>query len=165
MASKAKRVGRPRKFTPALATEICRRIAEGQPLTKICKLEGMPHYATIMRWLDADSSFRERYARAREASADTLAHKIQDLAERVEAGKVDAHAGRVAIDAMKWIASKLKPKVYGERSHIEHSGAVTLSVKDCAPDWMRDRLEAETVEVIEVRESLLPPPAQGETEH
>ena len=91
MAREAKRVGRPSNYTPALATEICRRIAEGQPLTKICKLKGMPHYATVMRWMDANASFRERYARARESSADTLAHMIQDLAERVEAGKVDAH--------------------------------------------------------------------------
>ncbi len=141
MASKAKRVGRPSKFTPALATEICRRIAEGEPLGKICRDPAMPAYRTVLGWRVTNDEFAQLYARAREDAADTLADRICELAERVEKGELDAHAGRTAIDALKWVASKLKPRVYGDRAHLEVSGGLKVeTVKDHAPEWMQEML-------------------------
>jgi len=34
-------------------------------------------------------------------------------------GKIEPNVARVAIDAIKWTASKLKPKKYGERTYAE----------------------------------------------
>ena len=67
-----RRPGRPSKFTPELTEAICHRIAEGEPLTKICKDDGMPHYITVLRWRHEHEEFRNDYARAREDAADTL---------------------------------------------------------------------------------------------
>jgi hypothetical protein len=81
------------------------------------------------------------YARAREDCADTLADKICDLARRVETGELDYNAGRVAIDALKWIASKLKPKAYGDRQAIEHQGEVKVfQAKDHCPEWLQQAI-------------------------
>ncbi len=143
MARKAKvnGVGRPSTYTSTIAAEICRRIAEGEPLVKICRDPAMPAYRTVLGWRVTNDEFAQLYARAREDAADTLADRICELAERVEKGELDAHAGRTAIDALKWVAAKLKPKVYGERSHLEVSGGLKVeTVKDHAPEWMRDQL-------------------------
>jgi hypothetical protein len=95
---------------------ICERIAQGTPLTVICADEGMPALGTVYRWIESDETFRDRYTRAREDQAETLADQIQRLADAVDhsdRGAVDK--ARLQIDARKWVAAKLKPKVYGDR--------------------------------------------------
>ena len=37
---------------------------------------------------------------------------------RVEKGDLDANAGRVVIDTYKWIAARLKPQVYAEKTSL-----------------------------------------------
>ncbi len=154
--------GRPSTYTRAIADEICRRIAEGEPLTKICRSPNMPAYSTILGWRVGDmgdGEFSEKYARARQDGADALADKIRELAERVETGKLDPNAGRVAIDALKWIASKLKPRSYGDK--LELAGKVgTLDVVDQAPDWLKAAIKEKAAEVAAAQEAGAP--AQGD---
>lgn len=114
-------MGRPSKFSDELADDICERLAEGESLRSICRDDGMPRLATIFRWL-ADprmASFRDQYERAREAQADTYADEIVDIADGVAAAREgvgpDPVRDRLAVDARKWVASKLKPKRYGDR--------------------------------------------------
>ncbi len=57
-----------------------------------------------------------RYARAREEQADFYADEIITIADT----EPDAAIARVRIDARKWTASKLRPKVYGDR--VQHGG-------------------------------------------
>src|SRR5690606_8241724 len=98
--AKAK-TGRPSSFNEAVANEICERIADGESLRKICEDEGFPERRTIFRWLANPEhvEFRRQYALAREASADADDDDIRDIASRVEDGKLDPQAARVAIDA------------------------------------------------------------------
>lgn len=107
-------------FTPELGDEICAQIAEGQSLRKILTSKKMPAMSTVMRWLREDdkSDFQEQYAHAREAGADALADDIQDIADKVLKKTYDPHSARVAMDGKKWIASKLKPKVYGDKLDV-----------------------------------------------
>lgn len=79
----------------------------------------MPDHRTIWRWMNSDESFCERYARAIQSRALAHADAIDDLAHRVETGQLPPDAGRVAIDAKKWVASRLLPKVYGDRQQVE----------------------------------------------
>jgi hypothetical protein len=94
---------------------ICEQIADGKSLRSICSQEGMPVKYTVLRWLQADPEFAERYAQARVQAADALAEELQDLADQAIREPEKANAIRVAIDAKKWIASKLRPKAYGDR--------------------------------------------------
>lgn len=132
--------GRPTDYSEALAADICARLATGEPLVKICRDEHMPGTSTVYRWLAAHEPFRDMYARAREDQADTLADEILDIADEdpavvfekehtssgeLEVARVDSAAvnhQRLRIDARKWIASKLKPRKYGEKVTQEHVG-------------------------------------------
>lgn len=83
----------------------------------------MPGFRTALDWLDDEdkSDFRTKYARAREAQADLMDAKILEVAD---ASKSETAASdRVKIEAYKWRAEKLKPKVYGQRTTTELTGA------------------------------------------
>ena len=109
-------MGRPSDFTPEIANDICERLAEGESLRTICSAEDYPDRTTVRRWIKANDEFRLQYAHARECQAETYAEKIVDDAMSA----TDAAIGRLRMDALKWAASKLAPKKYGDK--IAHVG-------------------------------------------
>ena len=131
--------GRPSSYTAEVADTICERLALGQSLVKILQDEDMPPYRTVCRWLSANEQFRLNYARAREDAAELMASEMVEIAD--SATDTDSAAcARVRVDTRKWVASKLKPKVYGDRVDVN----TTLDVRT-TPD---DRLESRLLELI-----------------
>ncbi len=121
--------GRPPSINRSVIEEICKRLADGESLRGICADAHIPDTSTIRRWLaHADAKdmppvyaeFRIQYAHAREDQADALADEILDEARVITAET--ANAKRVLIDALKWRAGKLKPKVYGPKVDHEITG-------------------------------------------
>ncbi len=160
------RPGRPSTYTSSMAEQICERIAEGEPLTRICKDRQMPAYRTVLGWRVANEEFQHMYARAREDAADTLADQIRELAGRVEKGKLEPNAGRVAIDALKWIASKLKPRQYGDRAQLDVAARVDVTARasDFCPEWMREQIEESSRSLGEGAEQSTPPESLDDTD-
>jgi hypothetical protein len=78
-----------------------------------------PGYTTIYKWLREHVAFAEQYARAREDQADTYADQMAYIADTDE----DVQRAKLKIDTMKWVASKLKPKKYGDFKAVELTGA------------------------------------------
>lgn len=114
-------VGRPSKYSDDLADFICSELADGKSLRAICAQDGMPCRITVFKWLRENPAFSSQYARARDAQADLYAEEIVEIADTA-ADKEDAPAKKLRVDARIWIASKLKPKVYGNRLTQEVSG-------------------------------------------
>lgn len=121
----AKPLGRPSDYTPELGIEICVQIAEGKSLRSICKADDRPSMVTIFTWLDKHPEFLNHYTRAKEQQADASSEDITEIADEVRRGLIDPQAARVAIDAYKWTASKLKPKKYGDKLDIDQNSNVT----------------------------------------
>lgn len=129
---------------------VCEGIAAGKSLRKVCEEHSFP-LSTVMHWRNDDRAFLEQYTRAREDQADFYADQIMDIADApiletpVGKDKDDEEAKLVTraemerrkqqIDARKWIASKLKPKAYGDK--LDLSGGVSLTVPD---DQLESRL-------------------------
>lgn len=118
-------------FTDDLAEEICERLIEGESLRSICRDDHMPSAATVCRWQVERSEFAEQYARARAAQADTLADELLDIADD---DAEDVNRSRLRVDARKWIASKLKPKSYGDKMDVNHGGNVNVTLESDAKD-------------------------------
>lgn len=119
MVTNTNRGGRPSIYSEAIAEEICERLADGESLRNICRSDGMPKMTTVLEWVDNDrESFRGRYARARDAQAETALAEIQEIEEN--ATPETANLAKVQIAAKQWRASKLAPKRYGDR--IQHVG-------------------------------------------
>lgn len=110
-------MGRPTLFNEALVDCICRRLVDGESLRKICLDEDMPDRHTVIRWKNENETFCAQYARAREDQGDTY----QELGLEAALNAEDAAKGRLAWDAYRWTASKLKPGTYGDK--VQHANA------------------------------------------
>jgi hypothetical protein len=120
----------PVEYTPETAKEICKMLEAGLTLTQICQIPEMPHISTVYDWQDAFPDFAENYARARARQADTLANRVLDEAMNSH----DAPIGRLRMDALKWYASKLAPKKYGDKVEIEQTGNQNFKISFSVPD-------------------------------
>lgn len=107
--------GRPSTFTQAVADEICERIALGNSLRSICRGDDMPSMATVFKWLTQQPSFAEQYTHAREAQADAIVDDILDIADDKS---LDPNDRRIRIDSRKWLAGKMRPKKYSDKTLI-----------------------------------------------
>lgn len=133
-----KKLGRPTKFTPELATEICERIAEGEPLRAICRDEHMPYWRTVYDWLVVHDDFNTRFARARETGFDAIAEQCMDIADDERHDWINTQKGevtnevaigraRLQVDTRLKLLAKWSPKRYGDKQAVELSGSVALT--------------------------------------
>ena len=106
--------GRPTKFSDELAATICRRLADGESLRRVCESPDMPSRESVRAWLRDNSDFRDKYAIARQDHADALSDEAME-AVRGATDAASASVARVKLDAIRWIASKLNPKIYGDK--------------------------------------------------
>lgn len=108
-----------RHWTPQekaeLMKEIIERMIAGQSIASMGKLPHMPVASGIVEWFMADHESRERYVRAREIAAEVFAQEIIEISDdKTE----DPNSRRVRIEARKWVASKLLPRIYGDRIEV-----------------------------------------------
>jgi hypothetical protein len=95
----------------------------------------LPGHTAIMQWLGEDATLADKYARAKEAQADWMADEMIEIADDGRRDQVvDPETGRISpdhdhisrarlrVDTRKWLASKLRPKKYGERTTQEITG-------------------------------------------
>lgn len=112
------------KYTPELADEICARVMAGQTIPQIAKLEHMPSYVTIYRWLNTYEGFAKEHAKALELSSHADAALMQETRNAVIRGDIEPDVGRVAMHASEWLASKRNAKMYGDKpAGFEGQGA------------------------------------------
>jgi hypothetical protein len=134
-------------FTQDIADTICERIADGESLRSICADEAMPSTSTVCKWLAAEPSFSEQYARARELQADALFDEILEIADDgtndwMERKNADDQSigwrengealrrSQLRVDARKWMAGKLQAKKYGDKLDLNHSGTIGTMSED-----------------------------------
>lgn len=134
--------GRPADYTQAIGDAICERLADGESLRAICLDEGMPSKSAVFRWLGQNDAFRDQYARAREEQAEHYADElvgisdeddtiVKDMGDGLTAVVFDSVAvarNKLRIDTRKWVASKLKPKKYGDKLELAGNAESPLTV-------------------------------------
>lgn len=114
---------------------ICEMVAECRPLMDIAKEVGVG-FGYLSDWLSRPEHL-EKYARAREAQADRHAEEILRIADDGKSDTyIDEHGNervdqevvarsKLRVDARKWLASKMRPKVYGDK--LDLGGHVGMS--------------------------------------
>ena len=123
--------GAPELYTHKLAEKVCSYIADGLSLRSIQKISGMPSRFTIFNWLKNKPEFLNLYVRAKEDCAEHFAEEMVEIADDAQVLEDSAavNRARLRVDTRKWIASKLKPKKYGEHLEIDqHVSADSILV-------------------------------------
>lgn len=119
---------------------ICAKTADCVPMRTIAAEIGVS-WATLAAYINATPERIEQYARAREAQADKFAEDIIQIADDGlndtftdadgnERTNQDVIArSRLRVDARKWLASKMAPKRYGDKTEAEvtHKGGFTVT--------------------------------------
>lgn len=123
--------GRPSSYSIDVANEICNLLATHTiSMKRICALyDHIPDESTIRRWRLHNIEFRLQYLEAKRQQSDLMIEEIDDLINEVSYYR--DHEGNERIDApsvaiatarannRKWMASRLMPKLYGERQQTE----------------------------------------------
>jgi hypothetical protein len=116
---------------------ILQRVINGEGIATICRDASMPSKAIVFRWLAANEAFRQAYKVAAELRGEHIFEEALEIANqqpprvivqtgenttesRVDAGAVQ-HA-KLKIDTLKWAASKLNPKRYGDKIDVTSGG-------------------------------------------
>jgi hypothetical protein len=107
------------EYTPELAVAICEALAEGEGLHSICKRLNVAR-RTVRSWVERDAGFATRMQLARRYGHDCWAEEIIELADAVRssASNAEVNAARLAVDARKWLLSKLRPELFGDRVEL-----------------------------------------------
>jgi transposase-like protein len=116
------------------------------PVGRACKVHKVPK-TTILQWRDKTPEHQELYARARSTVVDHWAEEVLTVSDETPSTFTDANGSvridgaavqhaRLRVDSRKWLLSKLRPKVYGDKVTTEVTGAdggpitsVTLGVE------------------------------------
>jgi hypothetical protein len=141
---------------------ILERISGGQSLMGAVKAMGIP-YATAKYHLRKNEALKKEYYSAIEERGDYLADELVDLSDEMPPADLDpalinawVNRQRLRIDARKWTASKLRPKMWGDKidvsvTHTQISitqalesaeGRLIDNVSDITPNDTKDNLES-----------------------
>ena len=116
--------GRPPVYSSDVWKSIFDRVGGGSSLTTALKETGLS-YTHAYRLMDADPKLAEAYERAKKDRASRMAEEIIELAdapipEHLQGVEISAWVNqkRLQVDARKWVAAKLHPKVYGDKIDV-----------------------------------------------
>lgn len=132
IAPQKKKTGRPSKYTPEIAQEMCKMLADGIPLREICRQEGFPAWRTVYDWMYQDDALGEEgvglsaaIARAREVGQDAIAEQIWIEINQEPERILTEGGGRVDPGYVQWqrvkaeiglkLLAKWNPKRYGDK--------------------------------------------------
>ncbi len=136
----------PTKKTPQMLNKICEQIALGKSLRSICKDKEMPSLKSVVKWLNEDKDFQDKYSVARENRGDLYGEMINDIALEVLTGKIDWQRARVTIDALKWTSARMSPKKYGDRQDITVKQTSYVQELAKVQDIIKERMEQKNLE-------------------
>lgn len=138
------KTGRPTIYTSELADRICDLLATDTAcLDEICaKNPDLPGHDSIYKWRHRHPEFAEKYLHAMHSRSHLYAEETLKIA-REKSTYLDAEGnnkidpGYVAwqkmnVNLRQWHASKLAPKVYGDKTQVENT--VTVKHEDTLKD-------------------------------
>jgi len=122
-------MGRHSEYNDEIGVEICRVVSNStKMLEDLCdEHENWPSANAIYEWRIRHPHFGEMYAKAKQCQIEPLVSsiltKVRDHSKdyyEPEPGKKavnTAHTARLKmeVDAIKWLAGKLSPRLYGEK--------------------------------------------------
>jgi len=134
----------PFEWTQEIEDEILNRIGDGEAIRNICgtgRDDWLPSWPTVNKRLAEDAEFASRYARAREAQADKLFDECLAIADSQEGDVITVDGveqvnhdaiqrARLRIDTRKWMAGKLRPKVYGDKIELDNKHSLSDPLQD-----------------------------------
>ncbi len=159
--SSLKRSPRPYiQFTQEKANLILSLMAEGMMLVEICERDDMPSMGGVWQWRMKNPDFDMKLSRAREALGDQFAWEVRRVADDSTADT--APADRIKMDAYRWLAAKMYPKQYGDKTVTELTGTVEHVQRHVVDITQLSQDKLDALEGVLIEAKALPGPPDGE---
>lgn len=100
---------------------VCTLIATGKSIEKACQLAGVTEYR-YTKWLAELPAFEQAVRRARAIIVDRRVDRIAEVART----EPDVNRAALIIKTDQWLASKLIPKVYGDRLDLNITQTIDI---------------------------------------
>jgi hypothetical protein len=129
---KLKKTGRPSTYSIEMGKEICDVLSTSSlGIKKLCLANShWPHPDTIYQWLKNHEEFSDQYARGKKLQVEVLVDEILEIADDAANDNMIAiNSAKLKIDTRKWIASKLVPRLYGDKIQSEVTGLNTQLIE------------------------------------
>lgn len=138
-------------------------VADGSSLREIARALNLK-VTTLHDAITRHPQSLERYERARELQADIEADEIKEIADN----EPDASRAKVRVDVRKWRASKMRPKIYGDKLDLNVTQQVDVAgaLQEGRARYVRPMSDQQNVidaEVIEVKQVDKPSSADSES--
>lgn len=117
-------------YDPLVLLKVLERIAQGELLIDLEKEPGFPRRLTIMQWVMADGAAARAFAAAVEMSAMAMEEKAIQMGRQIAADPgtgTKVRAFEVAMNQLRWSASRRNPKKFGEQRQTTIVVPVTIN--------------------------------------
>lgn len=118
-------------FDQSKADLICESLEDGESLLSVCRRLSLKE-STVRSWAKLNPAFDANYTRAREDGDDIEFERLAEIAaEEPPTVKGFVDSGWVSwkrnqIDTAKWMLARKRPKKYGDKLNLDHSGEVAI---------------------------------------
>lgn len=120
-------------YSQEIANEICLKLATStKGIKRLCEENpNWPNKSNIYKWCFEHKEFRDQYARAKALQSEWLVEEALEIAYdgsedtiidekgRIRMDSEWVQRSRLKVDTIKWFASKLAPRIYGDRIQID----------------------------------------------
>ena len=101
-------------YNKAIANVIIQKMIEGDSLTKISKLQGMPSYSIMVMWRKQNPEFDSAIDEMRKHRAEWVRDMVADNLDKVP-DKEDIPGLKLQFDKIKWLAKVDNPELYSDK--------------------------------------------------
>lgn len=134
----------PRKHDrEKLVPDICTRLADGEPLTVICRSLGVPK-RTVDEWRSADPMIAAQFDDARDHGYDAIAKRIREVASgKHRKGKdssTNVQRDKLIVETDLKLLAKWDPRRYGDKIALE-GGERPIVVQQLTREELRASLQ------------------------
>lgn len=136
--------GRPKKhLSQQQQAQVLEHIASGKPLKQYLahKAGERVSYQSFYRTLKDDPTFRALHVQARQDQGDSISDEMLSIIHRVISGDLDPAQARAAMDGIKWLAARLNPRQWQERTKVEVEVSAKLTLIDSITQHLTKRAE------------------------
>src|SRR3990167_3654582 len=129
-------MARPTVYNSEMAKKICTLISTSHKSLRTVAKEVGISVPSILTWLQVHPEFLAQYTHAKEEQADYLTEEMLEISDDSEKDTMTVKQGgsmvqaenkewvnrsRLRVETRKWIASKLKPKKYGDKLDVNQT--------------------------------------------
>ena len=137
---------KPKDWAEDWKLQFIERIAQdGRTLRSVVSDKDIPSAVYVYDEMERDPDFAKQYARAANERADAIFEEILEIADdsandymdrKRQDGSVDHDSlnaeniqrSRLRVDARKWMLGKMRPKKYGDKLDLNHSGSFNVTI-------------------------------------